>query len=246
MSGDEVETFTAFDNDFYRRIRESVDEAKPLPPSDSSFWPPVKHEKFFDDKESIVCDKLSFVVTDRAFAQFLSGSDIYKLISNIGVGVEITQSPPSSSNCIYAFISSSICPTKDSYDIQVGDGRVVLVGYDCRGLIYAFYTFYQLLKHHCESKVESGRIQIPAVAIRDVPDISVRGVMLSVRQLLRNSASRTKDKIELLLRMRINSVYMVYDQAGSCSDAINKFCESCGAVSIDAVPVLVVNSIHQW
>ncbi len=115
-------------------------------------------------------------------------------------------------------IDKYICPEGNSYELKVGTEQIFLTAADSAGLLYGVYTLIQLLKLHSETHIDHAgvlHLRVPAVTISDRPDVAQRAVLWSYRQHARTCSSRMQEQVELLSRLRLNTLFLVIDPVDS-------------------------------
>lgn len=216
----------------------------------SSFWPPVRCGKFKSSMSSVDLKCLEFVVEDADLLSFVKASEVYRSMCHLGVEAKLIKAS-SKDNSIHLAICPSICSTANAYDIHVGNGRVVVIGADKTGILYGLYTLLQFLRLHAELKSDAASgpsLVIPAAVLSDRADVPNRAVLWSFRQQVRASTHRMHEQIELLSRLRMNSIFLVIDEpVGNAADtaALSEFLQFAAAHQVTVTPTVLVSSIHQ-
>jgi N-acetyl-beta-hexosaminidase len=151
---------------------------------------------------------------------------------------------------VHVLIDTSICKTPSSYEIQIGDGQVNVIGGDRAGVVYGMYTLFQHLKTHSERSTDGSAacLTVPATVISDRPAVTQRAVLWSYRHLVRTPAARAQEQIEMLARLRMNALFVAIDEPSptvSDGEALTALLHSAAHSLVDVVPTVVVCSIHQ-
>jgi len=148
-------------------------------------------------------------------------SGLVEVLDQLGLQVQVKRSAAGAR--ISICVDSNICPSRHSYSIQVRSDVTVIVAADSTGLLYALYTFMQILQLHSELQtspvVSDGTPQadvittvlVPAVDINDWPTVSHRAILWSHRKHCRLTHLRVQEQLELLSKLRINTVLMIVD-----------------------------------
>lgn len=183
------------------------------------FWPPVHVQSRRSSSDGLTLSSRSNLLvclsnSEVDIFQLLTWSGLLDILDSFGFQVQIKRAARGAQ--IRLGIDRNICPTVNSYELSVGREQVYIVAADSAGLLYGVYTLIQLMKLHSDIQASadgSYRITIPAISIRDGPDVAQRGVLWSYRYQVRTSSPRMRDQIELLSRMRINMLYLLIDPA---------------------------------
>lgn len=216
----------------------------------SSFWPPVRCGKFKTTMAPVDLKCLEFVVEDADLLNFVKASEVYRSLCHLGVEAKLIKAS-GKDNSVHVAICTAICSVANSYDIQVGNGRVVVIGADKTGILYGLYTLLQFLRLHAELKIDAASgssLVIPAAVLSDRADVPNRAVLWSFRQQVRASTHRMHEQIELLSRLRMNSIFLVIDEpVGNAADtaALSEFLKFAEAHQVAVTPTVLVSSIHQ-
>lgn len=245
-----LNNYFEFDPVYYQQLSEKATRDVVDHSFSSSFWPPIRHGKFVTEKGPVLFRSLEFVVEDPELHGFIKTSDILRSLGGLGIEVKLLKSG-NKDNAIYLLVDSAICLTENSYDIQVGNNQIIVVGSEKQGLLYGMYTLLQAVKLFSELTKDSNAqltITLPALVISDRPDVAQRAVLWSYRQQVRTSTARMQEQIELLSRLRMNTLYLAIDEpTGTAAEALAlaEFLKLGSASLIDVIPTVVVTSIHQ-
>lgn len=183
------------------------------------FWPPVHVQSRRRSADGLTLSNRSNLLvclsnSEVDIFQLLTWSGLLDILDTFGFQVQIKRAARGAQ--IRLGIDKNICPAVNSYELSVGREQVYIVAADSAGLLYGVYTLIQLMKLHSDIQASadgSYRITIPAILIRDGPDVAQRGVLWSYRYQVRTSNPRMRDQIELLSRMRINMLHLLIDPA---------------------------------
>lgn len=183
------------------------------------FWPPVHVQSRRRSADSLTLSNRSNLLvclsnSEVDIFQLLTWSGLLDILDAYGFQVQIKRAARGAQ--IRLGIDRNICPVVNSYELSVGREQVYIVAADSAGLLYGVYTLIQLMKLHSDIQASadgSYRITIPAISIRDGPDVAQRGVLWSYRYQVRTSSPRMREQIELLSRMRINMLHLLIDPA---------------------------------
>ena len=219
------------------------------------FWPPVKKQVQKVNATPLILRNNANLLISVASSEIdifplLTWSGLMDAMDSLGFQVQVKRS--SSGARIRLCIDAHICPVRNSYELKVTKDQIYLTAGDGTGLLYGVYTLIQLLKLHSDVRqdVASGvtSLIIPAIAISDRPDVAQRAVLWSYRQQVRAASTRMQEQIELLSRLRINTLFLVIDEPSATSadgNALGEFLRLAAAALIEVVPSVVVASIHQ-
>lgn len=245
-----IQNYFEFDADYYARVNDNTAMDTTSHSFSTSFWPPIRCGQFVQGKNAVVLKSLEFVVDDQELNGFIKGSDVFRNFSALGIDQTIVKAG-SKENSIHLVVDTNICPSENSYDLQVGNNQVIVVGAERQGLLYGLYTLLQTFKLFSEQgKDTSGQLSLtlPALVISDRPDVSQRAVLWSYRQQVRTSTARMQEQIELLSRLRMNTLFLTVDEPTATeteSQALSEFLRLGHASLIDVIPTVLVTSIHQ-
>jgi len=181
------------------------------------FWPPVKRQVHKRGTPPLVLRNnanllISVANNDIDMLPLLTWSGLLETMDALGFQVQIKRS--TSGSKIRVCIDKNICPVANSYELKVGSEQIFITAGDSAGLLYGVYTLIQLLKLHSDAVEDSAgvlNVAIPAISISDRPDVSQRAVLWSYRQQVRTSTARMQEQIELLSRLRMNTLFLVVD-----------------------------------
>lgn len=237
------------------------------------FWPPVKQQF----RNSVKCLEM------RSDANLLicvanSEIDVFPLLTRSGLmdvldllGFQAQVKRSSLGAKIRVCVDKNICPARHSYELQVRPQQLVLVGSDAAGLLYGLYSLIQLLQLHSEVEMlqnnenedDDGKslpqltiVRVPTLKLTDRPDVPDRAVLWSFRNKIRTSASRMRDQVELLSRLRFNLILLVVDSDTENNEITNTKSEEsiirvyalddiCKQICIDLVPTIIITSLNQ-
>lgn len=190
---------------------EIYDSADPL----LVFWPPTQRQVrrklpplVLNNSETMLICVASI---DIDIFPLLTWSGLMDVLDRFGLIAQAKRSSPGAK--IRLCVDKNICPGRHKYEIQIGPDQACLTASDSTGLLYAVYSFVQLLQLHSDIVVkdEVTYVNIPSITIRDWPDVDNRAVLWSYRTTARTSASGMKETIELLSRLRTNLIFLVVD-----------------------------------
>lgn len=246
---DVTTNYQDFDADYYQKVEAGVAGATDRSFS-CSFWPPVQCGKFISSMAPVEFKCLEFVVEDNDVMGFVKTSEVYRSMSHLGIEAKLSKAS-CKDNSIYLGVDNLICGTNNSYDIQVGNGRIVVIGADKTGLLYGLYSLLQLFRLYAEVRTDAAgppSLVVPAAVLSNRADVAERAVLWSFRQQVRASTARMHEQIELLSRLHMNSIYLVIDEPiGIATDAaaLEEFLKFASTYQISVTPTIVVSSIHQ-
>ena len=179
------------------------------------FWPPTQRQVrrklpplVLNNSETMLICVASI---DIDIFPLLTWSGLMDVLDRFGLIAQAKRSSPGAK--IRLCVDKNICPGRHKYEIQIGPDQACLTASDSTGLLYAVYSFVQLLQLHSDIVVKDGvtYVNIPSITIRDWPDVDNRAVLWSYRTTARTSATGMKETIELLSRLRINLIFLVVD-----------------------------------
>jgi hypothetical protein len=242
-------TFKEFDIEYYTNIKEGTSAIEEDRFMSSWFWPPVRNGKFLPSRSAVALKVLGFVSDDADLLQHLKNSEVLKIMGTLGVDAKLCATNDKDAS-VHVLVDASICSTPSSYEIQIGDGQVTVIGADRAGVVYGMYTMYQHLKTHSERSTEGSAtcLTIPATVISDRPAVAQRAVLWSYRHLVRTPAARAQEQIEMLARLRMNALFVAIDEPSptvSDGEALTALLSAASHSLVDVVPTVVVCSIHQ-
>jgi hypothetical protein len=250
-----LESFQEFDVQYYEEVKNDVRPRLAEAASLSAFWPPVRHFKFETSKSSVSLTAFRFLVDDNDLLNLINTSEVLKSFATFGIEATVSKNSTKDS-LVHLIIDASLCPTNNSYELQVGNNQVILVGSDVQGIVYGMYTLLQAIKLYGETtQNEAGVkvVRVPSLVVSDKPDISQRAVLWSCRQQLRSELVRAQEYTELLVRMRMNVVFLVLDLESTSDDdtvapadvqALQAFLAACKKSFVDVIPTVVFTSIN--
>lgn len=241
------------------------------------FWPPTQRQVRRKLPPLVLSNAETMLICvasiDIDIFPLLTWSGLMDVLDRFGLIAQAKRSSPGAK--IRLCVDKNICPGRHKYEIQIGPDQACLTASDSTGLLYAVYSFVQLLQLHSDIAVRDGvtYVNIPSITIRDWPDVDNRAVLWSYRTTARTSASGMKETIELLSRLRINMIFLVVDPDGQDEDEVsasknndtkpvvnneNKpspidnsttriyaIDEICRRHCVELVPTIVLNSINQ-
>ena len=189
------------------------------------FWPPVKRQQHKKNAAPLVVKNNANLLISVASAEIdvfplLTWSGLMDVMDAFGFQVQVKRSSLGAK--IRMCIDKNICPIGSSYELKVTKDQIYLTAGDGAGLLYGVYTLIQLLKLHSEAQVDAAGVTtltIPAISMSDRPDVAQRAVLWSYRQQVRTSSIRMHEHIELLSRLRINTLFLVIDPVESNTTA---------------------------
>lgn len=197
------------------------------------FWPPVKRQQRKKGCRPLVLKNnrnvlISVASTEIDIIPLLTWSGLMDLMDSMGFQVQAKRS--STGAKMRLCIDRNICPVSNSYELKVTSEQIFITAGDSTGLLYGVYTLIQLLKLHSDAKMDSADVfylTVPAITITDRPDVAQRAVLWSYRQQVRTSTARMQEQIQLLSRLRMNTLFLVIDPVDSRSvaqlqQAVNK------------------------
>ena len=182
------------------------------------FWPPVKRQQHYPNVSPLVLRNnrnllICVASSDIDMIPLLTWSGLMDVMDGFGFQVQIKRS--STGARVRLCIDRNICPVHNSYELKVNTEQIFLTAGDSAGLLYGVYTLIQLLKLHSNVQVDDHggvlSLTVPCLAITDRPDVAQRGVLWSYRQQSRSASSRMMEQIELMSRLRFNTLYLVID-----------------------------------
>ena len=258
--------------DFDEEDDETHDSADPL----LVFWPPTQRQVRRKLPPLVLSNAETMLICvasiDIDIFPLLTWSGLMDVLDRFGLIAQAKRSSPGAK--IRLCVDKNICPGRHKYEIQIGPDQACLTASDSTGLLYAVYSFVQLLQLHSDIAVRDGvtYVNVPSITIRDWPDVDNRAVLWSYRTTARTSASGMKETIELLSRLRINMIFLVVDPEGQDDDVlpapindikptgtsdskatpsdnsttrIYAIDEICRRHCVELVPTIVLNSINQ-
>lgn len=204
------------------------------------FWPPVKRQKHKKGSRPLVLKNNRNLLISVASAEIdivplLTWSGLMDVMDQMGFQVQAKRS--STGAKMRLCIDRNICPVPNSYELKVTSEQIFITAGDSTGLLYGVYTLIQLLKLHSDAKVDPAGVfslTVPAIEITDRPDVSQRAVLWSYRQQVRTSTTRMQEQIQLLSRLRMNTLFLVIDPVDSRSVAQLQQAAKHGAVAPSA------------
>eukprot|EP01038_Epipyxis_sp_PR26KG_P008804 gene8804-11887_t len=184
------------------------------------FWPPVKQQKRIIQGNPMVLKSTENVLICMASQNIdifplLTWSGLMDTMDSYGFQVQVRRSSVGSK--IRLCIDHKLCPIHNSYNLVITSEQISIVASDSNGLIYGVSTFLQLLQLHSTKSTfdheqeQHTSITIPAITIRDWPDIPTRAVLWSYRMKVRTSSLRMREHIDLFSKLRINTLFLVLD-----------------------------------
>lgn len=187
------------------------------------FWPPVKRQQHKKGSRPLVLKNnrnllISVASTEIDIIPLLTWSGLMDVMDNMGFQVQAKRSFTGAK--MRLCIDRNICPVSNSYELKVSSEQIYITAGDSTGLMYGVYTLIQLLKLHSDAKVDAANVlclTVPAIAITDRPDVAQRAVLWSYRQQVRTSTARMQEQIQLLSRLRMNTLFLVIDPVDSRS-----------------------------
>jgi Ankyrin repeats (3 copies)/Ankyrin repeat len=181
-------------------------------------WPPVQHQKRHHASPLVLRNSENILIcvasTEIDIFPLLNWSGLMDTLDKFGFQAQVKRSNPGAK--VRLCIDQNICPGRHRYEINIGPEQALLTASDATGLLYAVYTFVQLLQLHSEIRVVEGAetvVEIPSITISDWPDIPNRAVLWSYRISARTSASAMRETVELLSKLRLNMMFLVIDAA---------------------------------
>jgi hypothetical protein len=181
------------------------------------FWPPVKKQKYKKGATSLTLRNnvnllISVASSDIDIFPLLTWSGLMEVLDGYGFQVQVKRS--SAGARIRLCIDRNVCPTANSYELQVCHAQICITAGDATGLLYGVYTLIQLFKLHSDPTTSAAGVAVlvvPAISISDKPDVAQRAVLWSYREQVRCNTYRMQEQIELLSRLRFNMLFLVID-----------------------------------
>ena len=261
-------TFHSFSPDYY--ATESSGSQTGSSNAEFSFWPPVRKQRLISETDPARITLVTVSAPNDQLLLTLGTTTVLDEFLMLGLEVNIG-SDADDANFIIE-IDGQMCPTANSYEIQVGKGKVLIVAADNSGALYALHTLVQFaVVHGVVERDGDDRpvLVLPAMTICDSPAVGERAVMASAKHLLGagtgpDAQRRTADYVALLSRLRVTALYLVVgspednaieagdseeEEAQNSSSFIEanmpELLEACAMHFITVVPTFVFISILQ-
>ncbi|GAB2633960.1 beta-N-acetylhexosaminidase [Belliella aquatica] len=103
----------------------------------------------------------------------------------------------SSEASVWVMLDSESEP--EAYQLHVDQAKIEINGGEA-GIFYAFQTLLQLIEE------KEGRLQIPAIAIKDKPEFAYRGLMIDVSRHFR-TLNEMKEIVDLMAHFKLNRLH---------------------------------------
>lgn len=230
------------------------------------FWPPVQkqHRRLTDpplllrsDENLLVCvaNCEMDIFPVLTWSGFLDCMDVY------GFQVQVKRTAIGAK--FRLCVDGNICPLRHSYQLRCDQEQLLLIAADYTGLLYGMYSIIQMVQLHSQISLKQGiaHIAIPAVEIYDFPAIQQRNVLWSFRHEVRMQQHAMKECVELLSRLRLNTLLLVVDplRAGETNGALDEheakaieststrvyaLDEECRRRCVELVPTVIITSVH--
>ena len=125
-----------------------------------------------------------------------------------GIDVKFVHTPPktktSSINTIYLKLDKTTSSDVESYQLQINNKGVVIIGSDAAGIFYGGVTLQQLLNPPTKDKKQW---QLPFVEIQDKPRFGWRGLMLDCSRTF-ISSEYLKKTIDRMAFYKMNTLHL--------------------------------------
>lgn len=204
-------------------------------------WPPAQRQIRSKSGPFTLSSAVNVVISvassDIDIFPLLTWSGLLDTLDKFGLQAQVKRSSPGAK--IRLCIDCMLCPGRHRYELKVGPDQTLVTASDATGLLYAIYSFIQLLQLHSEISTEAGvtKVLVSPVVIHDWPDVANRAVLWSYRRDARVSPACLRDQIELLSRLRINMLMLMVDSASADDDD-----DEYAALRIDPSPLPSVAS----
>lgn len=204
------------------------------------FWPPVLTQQRQPGRFLALNNEENLYIALSAAQNISSDAhqqpDILSLLSHSGLldtldemGFQVQVKRTAKQAKLRLTIDNNLCPAKHSYQIVVTENSIVLTAGDATGLLYALYTFQQLLQLHSTVKTETvphqtttsqpqQRLHIPVILIEDRPSLSTRSVLWSFRHDAQHTLAQMHSYVALCSKLRLSRLYCIVDCDGEGTD----------------------------
>lgn len=227
-------------------------------------WPPPQRQSFLPGPplELSTSSSLLLCVASSEIDIFplLTWSGLMDNLDKLGFQAQVKRSAPFAK--IRLSINSTICPGSSRYEIVVNSEYASITASDSTALLYAVQTFVQLLQLQSVVKTHAGvtEVRIPAILIKDWPDIPNRSVIWCYRAIAKSMSSSIRETVELLSKLRINLLLLVMDTLSNNDEQYNRnielenqqsttkvyaIDEVCRRHGISLAPTILITSIFQ-
>lgn len=200
---------------------------------------------------------------------------LIKYFETYGIRVVVTHFPEDAK--VFLIINSSIVTNlhnnshsntshrSNSYEIQVREDQIYVLGSDYNGLLYGTHTMIQYMKVYGTIINDNHNVilKLQTICISDTPEISSRSTIVSN---ISSFGCDTISTIEFLSKCKLNTLYLVIDGAitgdnltntmtikqyhsniihhSNYSNQLQSMKDSCLNYGINIIPTIIISSIH--
>jgi len=228
-------------------------------------WPPPQRQHRGRKQAPLVLSSSTNISICAESKEIDTVTLLVDTLSSFGFQTEVLH--PSAGAKIRLSIDQHACPGRHRFELTIDASQVSLVASDSTSLLYAVYTLVQLLQLHSEIHNNSADgsvvMEVPAIVISDWPDVANRAVLWSYRGAADTSLHGMKSNVELMSRLRINTLMLAispeiddgFSPTGATSSSIPEHTataeyvcdleETCARNFVDLVPTVVLTSLDQ-